>query len=74
MPADAQAFLEGIVALPLRVHPNRTLAAAALARAVEVGLGAYDAFYLVLADALDAILVTADRRLAAAYDRVELIP
>jgi predicted nucleic acid-binding protein len=49
------------------------LAIAALPRALASGLSGYDALYLVLAEAADATLVTADRRLAAAASRAELI-
>jgi len=41
--------------------------------AVERGLTVYDASYVVLAEAHEAPLVTADRRLVGAYDRVELL-
>ena len=34
----------------------------------------YDALYVVVADVVDATLVTADRRLADAAPRAELIP
>jgi predicted nucleic acid-binding protein len=40
---------------------------------MSLGLSGYDAFYLVLADAAGAILVTADRKLARAATRVELL-
>jgi predicted nucleic acid-binding protein len=49
------------------------LAALALDRAVVGDLSVYDACYVVLADALGATLVTADRTLAAAAGRAELI-
>ena len=38
------------------------------------GISAYDAFYLALATGYDAVLVTADRRLAAEADRAALLP
>ena len=37
------------------------------------GVSGYDAMYLALAEATDAVLVTADRRLAAAATRSELL-
>ena len=46
---------------------------AALPKARVTDLSVYDACYVVLAEAADAVLVTADRRLAEAYDRVELL-
>jgi len=59
--------------LPLAVRPLRGLAALALDRAMASDLSVYDACYVVLADALGATLVTADRTLAAAAGRAELI-
>jgi predicted nucleic acid-binding protein len=53
--------------------PSVRLARASLAAALELGLTSYDASYVVLAGAFDATLITADRRLAAAYDKAELI-
>ena len=41
--------------------------------ALERGLSAYDACYVALAESAGAVLVTADRRLAAATGRAELI-
>jgi predicted nucleic acid-binding protein len=49
------------------------LAAPALDRAIASDLSVYDAYYVVLADALGATLVTADRTLAAAAASAELI-
>jgi predicted nucleic acid-binding protein len=71
--AEAGGIVRAIVALPFRVRTNRELAIGAMARALTDPLSGYDAFYLVLAEAIDAVLVTADRRLAEAYDRVELL-
>jgi predicted nucleic acid-binding protein len=59
--------------LRLEIQPLLGLAAPALERAIAGGLSVYDACYVVLADALGATLVTADRGLAAAVDRAELI-
>ena len=70
---DAMAALEIVIALPLRTHRLRELAPGALALAVETGLSAYDCCYAVLAESLDAPLVTADRRLAAAVASAELL-
>ena len=71
-PIDAVAMLEVLLMLPLRCH-GAELAAAALDTAVERGLSAYDGTYAALAESLDAPLVTADRRLAAAFARSELL-
>jgi predicted nucleic acid-binding protein len=73
-PADAQTALRLIVELPLRTVSLKTLATDALALAQEIGLSVYDAAYVVLSQATSATLVTADRRLAAAVDRVALLP
>jgi len=70
---EAREMLELALQLPLTAWPLGQLAVAAFAVSVERGLSAYDASYVVLAEAHDATLVTADRRLATAYDRVELL-
>jgi predicted nucleic acid-binding protein len=46
----------------------------AMAVALERGLTVYDAAYVVLAEALDAPLVTADRQLADATEQAILLP
>jgi predicted nucleic acid-binding protein len=71
---DARAKLALLVELPLRVASLRSLAGDALTRALELGLSAYDACYVVLADTADATLVTADRRLAGAVPRAAVLP
>jgi predicted nucleic acid-binding protein len=70
---DAVAALETVVALPLRAHRLGKLAPGALALAVETGLSAYDCCYAVLSESMNAPLVTADRRLAAAVRSAELV-
>ena len=70
--ADAVAALDVLGRVPLRVH-GAELAPAALGMAHDLGLSAYDGTYAALADALDARLVTADRRLAAAVGDAELL-
>ena len=59
--------------LPLAAQPARDLVPAAFVRSLQLELTVYDAVYVVLAEAADAALVTADRELARAYDRVELV-
>ncbi len=70
---DAAAALQTVVALPLRSHRLADLASSALVFATRTGLSAYDCCYAVLAESLDAVLVTADRHLAAAVPRTELV-
>jgi predicted nucleic acid-binding protein len=70
--ADATGALEALDILPLRLH-GQELASAALAAAVELGLSAYDGTYAALAESHDAVLVTADRGLAAAVRSAELV-
>jgi predicted nucleic acid-binding protein len=65
--------LATIVALPLDVKANRSVCGIACSVAVRTGLTAYDAHYLALAEAEDAVLVTADRRLAEAASRGVLL-
>jgi predicted nucleic acid-binding protein len=71
-PADATGAVEVLLALPLTLH-GAALAPAALSAAIDLELSAYDAAYAALAEALDAVLVTADRRLAAAVPRAALV-
>jgi predicted nucleic acid-binding protein len=66
--------LADLADLPLRRHPHDWL----LPRVWELrhNLTAYDAVYVALAEALDAALVTRDKRLAAApghQARIELV-
>jgi predicted nucleic acid-binding protein len=72
-PTAATASLAWFVGLPLESRSVRPLAALALDRALAKGLSAYDACYLVIAEAADAVLVTADRRLAEVAAKAELI-
>lgn len=71
-PADASRMLEVLLMLPLRRH-GAALAQAASHAALELGLSVYDGSYAALAESLDTVLVTADRRLAAAVPRAELV-
>lgn len=71
-PADAGGALEVLLTLPLHRH-DAALAPAALSSAIELQLSAYDGAYAALAEALDVVLVTADRRLADAVPRAELV-
>ena len=70
---QAHEVLAYALRLRLAVRPLRGLAALALDRAIASDLSVYDACYVVLADALGATLVTADRTLAAAAASAELI-
>ncbi len=71
--AAAVERLQVVTALRLDIRPLAPLAATALALAAEHGISAYDACYLGLARAEEAVLVTADRRLAAAASSAELV-
>ena len=71
---DAMAAIEIVIALPLRTHRLReALAGRPRARGRDWRLSVYDCCYAVLAESLDAPLVTADRRLAAAVPAAELL-
>ena len=72
-PGDAAEALRLSLALPIRREPLEGIVAAAFGAAVAYGLSVYDACYWALAQALDARLVTADRTLAASYERSVLI-
>ena len=69
---DAREALKSLAGVPFGVHGHE-LAAAALGAAFDLGLSAYDGTYAALAESLDAPLVTADRRLAAAVPSAELV-
>jgi predicted nucleic acid-binding protein len=59
--------------LPLEVRGHDALIQPAVGVAISRGLTVYDACYAVLAEAEGAVLVTADRGLAAAVARSELV-
>ncbi|MGH3071754.1 MAG: type II toxin-antitoxin system VapC family toxin [Gaiellaceae bacterium] len=69
---DAREALDALGILPLQLH-GAALARAALTAAFELELSAYDGTYAALSELVDAPLVTADRRLAAAVPRAELV-
>jgi predicted nucleic acid-binding protein len=68
----ATAALDELAAAPIRRHPLASLLAGAWGRRANQRL--VDAFYLELAESLDAaLLLTTDARLARSDDRAELI-
>jgi len=69
----ALELLAGVNELRFRIRSNKSLFGVALAIAVRARLTAYDAHYLALAEAEDAVLVTADRGLAAAASQSVLL-
>ena len=70
--ADAKEALKALAGPALHLH-GPELAPAALGAAFDLGLSVYDGTYAALAESLDAVLVTADRRLAAAVRSAELV-
>lgn len=70
----AREALAIVIELPLRVISVRALVPEAFERANAARVSVYDATYLVVAEAADAVLVTADRRLAASARRSALLP
>ena len=60
--------------LPIEIVPDRALAGTTLMVAATRQLTAYEASYVALAERLQVPLVTADRGLAARFERSELIP
>jgi predicted nucleic acid-binding protein len=70
---DALRELTRILAAPVRIEPVAPLVLPAMHVALERKLSVYDAVYAVLAEQLDATLVTADIALAAATTEVVLI-
>jgi len=74
MPAgEIATALSELLRMPLGVVSTKELVQDALAIAAARGLSAYDACYVALAEANSAPLVTADRKLAAACARAELL-
>ena len=71
--AEAKRVIEATVAAPFESKRTESIATAAWVIAVERGLSAYDACYVVLAETMHATLLTADRRLAAATAKAVLI-
>lgn len=69
-----RAALRDLVELPLAVVSLRQLVESAFDVALARRLSVYDACYAALAEASDAVLVTADVRLAAAVPRSALLP
>jgi predicted nucleic acid-binding protein len=70
---EADSALNDILSLPISFVETSRLAREALRTALESGLSACDAAYVVVARAANARLITADRDLAAAYEHAELI-
>lgn len=70
--ADAGETLASLQRVPFLVHGHE-LAGPALLKAVELGLSADDGTYAALAESTGSVLVTADRRLAAAVGNAALI-
>ena len=62
-----------VLRIPLEVRELQVLIAPAVGLGISRGLSVYDACYAVLAEAEDAVLVTADRRLAESVTRAELV-
>lgn len=70
---DVGVAVERLLELPLAIVPLDALVADAVLTAASRELSVYDACYAVLAEANDAVLVTADRKLAAACAGSELL-
>jgi predicted nucleic acid-binding protein len=70
---DARRLADDVERTPLDRHPSLGQVGAAFELAQSSGLSGYDAFYVVLAEALDLPLVTADRTLAAAVPNAILV-
>jgi predicted nucleic acid-binding protein len=72
-PEDALSALRDLLEVGVELVPVEALATSATAVALELAISAYDAAYVALARTYGAVLLTADRRLAAVYDRAELL-
>ena len=71
---DVREWLGLALAVPLELTASSELVLDAFELSLGSALSVYDACYVVLADAHEAVLVTADRRLAAAYPKCALLP
>ncbi len=71
--ARAYTAINALLAFPADAHPVESLLRGAWNVSISRRLSVYDACYVVLAEALDAPLVTADRRLAAATANAVLL-
>ena len=63
---EGDAILKELKHLPLQRHADERLLSAAYMLACETHRSLYDCLYLTLAEAVDGILVTADRKFYAA--------
>jgi predicted nucleic acid-binding protein len=70
---DAVAMLDVVSSPVIHRHATAPHTHAALEVALGAGISAYDAFYVVLAELVDAPLVTADRQLAESVARAVLV-
>jgi predicted nucleic acid-binding protein len=61
--AEAETIADDVEQADIDIHPIGPLFKPALRIALSTGRSAYDSMYLVLADALSAKLVTADRKM-----------
>jgi predicted nucleic acid-binding protein len=72
-PSQAGRALGILIGSSVSLEPLSSLVADALELALRHRISAYDASYLALAERTEAVLVTADRRLAALATRSELV-
>ena len=63
---DGDAILKELKHLPLQRHADERLFPAAYRLALDTHRSLYDCLYLALAEAIDGIMITADRRFYAA--------
>jgi predicted nucleic acid-binding protein len=72
-PSQAGRALAVLLGSAVALEPLSALVGDALELALRHGISAYDASYLALAEGAGAVLITADRRLAALATRSELV-
>ena len=72
-PEDAKEYLEQLGQIALTSIPTAELTVDAFTLAAEKEISAYDACYVALANRMDALLITADRKLAKTLNQPEHI-
>lgn len=68
-PAEGDVIVRELKQLPLQQHADTRLFLAAYQLAVDTQRSLYDCLYLALAEAIDGVLITADRKFYSAVSK-----